>query len=134
MLFDRLSTISQKAASDIKECASACDTYLWARLLVKILKSDSWNTKFQEYITRFAQRRFEFMEAMSSFTTQAHDDVSSVVPSVEERYIHAICLSHIERDGSLDVIKTSNVYPGLQNPTATRRGGDERQSQCQRRY
>ncbi|KAI0766998.1 hypothetical protein C8Q74DRAFT_1369868 [Fomes fomentarius] len=69
----RLESLIKETARDIKECANACDTYSKKRLLVKVLKSSSWDGKLKEYIQLFADRKHAFVFAVSIHTGMAID-------------------------------------------------------------
>ncbi|KAI0063522.1 hypothetical protein BV25DRAFT_381883 [Artomyces pyxidatus] len=62
---DRLKTLIEKTAEDIKLCANACDTYSKKKLLTKIIKGPMWDIKFLNFAAVFAQRRVEFGLALT---------------------------------------------------------------------
>lgn len=64
-----------RTAGDIKDCANTCDTYAKKKLIVKVLKSSSWDEKFKAFLTLFGDRRKDFMLALMIHTGKAVDDM-----------------------------------------------------------
>lgn len=71
----RLQALVGRTAEDIKNCANTCDTYAKKKLIVKVLKSSSWDEKFKAFLTLFGDRRKDFMLALTIHTGKAVDDV-----------------------------------------------------------
>ena len=83
----RLQGLVEKTATDIKDCANACDTYSKKRLLVKILRGQSWETKLVGFAGVFTQRRVQFEQALTMHTARIvdaiHEDVTYMKQAME---------------------------------------------------
>ena len=83
----RLQGLVEKTATDIKDCANACDTYSKKRLLVKILRGQSWETKLVGFAGVFTQRRVQFEQALTMHTARVvdaiHEDVTYMKQAME---------------------------------------------------
>ncbi len=77
--------ISERAAQDIKDCANVCDTYLKKTLIVKVLRSQVWETRLTGFLRVFAQRRQDYEFALSIHTAVAVDTVGSAVEDVNQK-------------------------------------------------
>ncbi|KAI0666577.1 hypothetical protein C8Q78DRAFT_1058203 [Trametes maxima] len=81
----RMEGLIALTADDIKACANACDTYSKKRLLVKVLKSSSWDDKFQSFLTLFADRRKAFMFALDMHVGRAVDGANRKLDAVDKK-------------------------------------------------
>ncbi|KAI0360921.1 hypothetical protein OH77DRAFT_1418971 [Trametes cingulata] len=81
----RMQELVKRTADDIKDCANACDTYAKERLLVKVIKSSSWDDKLKSYMTLFADRRKAFTFALEMHVGRAVDDVNRAVASMDAK-------------------------------------------------
>ncbi|KAI0644514.1 hypothetical protein C8Q79DRAFT_777234 [Trametes meyenii] len=79
----RMQGLIERTADDIKACANACDTYSKKKLLVKVLKSSSWDDKFQSFLTLFADRRKAFTFALDMHVGRAVDDANRKLDAVD---------------------------------------------------
>ena len=83
----RLQGLVEKTATDIKDCANACYTYSKKRLLVKILRGQSWETKLVGFAGVFTQRRVQFERALTMHTARIvdaiHEDVTYMKQAME---------------------------------------------------
>ena len=70
---DRLKSLVERTADDIKICSNVCDTYTKKRLLAKVLLSSAWDVKLLDFVKLFAQRRQEFQFELSIHTNQGVD-------------------------------------------------------------
>ena len=93
---DRLQILVKKTAINIKACANACDTYSKKRLLVKIIRGQSWETKLVKFAGVFTQRRVEFEQALAIHTARVvdaiHGDVTYMKQAIEAanaKYVYA---------------------------------------------
>ncbi|KAI0766841.1 hypothetical protein BD413DRAFT_141310 [Trametes elegans] len=78
----RMQELVQRAADDIKSCANACDAYAKKKLLVKVLKSSSWDDKFKGFLTLFDERRKAFAFALEMHVGKAVDDANRKLDAV----------------------------------------------------
>jgi len=70
---DRLKSLVERTADDIKECSNVCDTYTRKRPLAKVLLSSAWDAKLLDLVKLFAQRRHEFQFELTIHTNQEVD-------------------------------------------------------------
>ncbi|KAL6303383.1 hypothetical protein BKA93DRAFT_735065 [Sparassis latifolia] len=89
---DRLLDLIEKTADDIKGCANACDTYAKMHIIVKVVKSSLWQNTLTGFVQLFAQRRAEFIFALSIHTSvgvhqanQKLEDVDDIAHRIDER-------------------------------------------------
>ncbi|KAI0656679.1 hypothetical protein C8Q70DRAFT_329793 [Cubamyces menziesii] len=81
----RLQGLIKRTADDIKDCANVCDAYAKKKLIVKVLKSSSWDDKFKSYVTLFADRRKAFTFALEMHVGKAVDDANRKLESVDTK-------------------------------------------------
>ncbi|KAI0249342.1 hypothetical protein BJV78DRAFT_1155917 [Lactifluus subvellereus] len=62
---DRLRSLTERTAGDIKHCANVCDTYMKRRFLAKVVLCPFWDDEFVKLVKRFRQRRQEFVHELS---------------------------------------------------------------------
>jgi hypothetical protein len=70
---DRLKSLVECTADDIKICSNVCDAYTKKRLLAKVLLSSVWDAKLFDFVKLFAERRREFEFELSIHTNQGVD-------------------------------------------------------------
>jgi hypothetical protein len=70
---DRLKSLVERTADDIKKCSNVCDAYMKKRLLAKVLLSSLWDTKLLGFVELFAMRRQEFEFELTMHTSQGVD-------------------------------------------------------------
>jgi hypothetical protein len=70
---DRLKSLVERIADDIKMCSNVCDAYTKKRLLAKVLLSHLWDAKFLDFVKRFATRKQEFEFELTMHTNQGVD-------------------------------------------------------------
>ena len=81
----RLQELVKRTADDIKTCANACDTYSKKKLLVKVLKSSSWDDKFKGFLSLFTDRRKAFTFALEMHVGKGVDDANRKLDSVNTK-------------------------------------------------
>ncbi|KAI0325484.1 hypothetical protein GY45DRAFT_240808 [Cubamyces sp. BRFM 1775] len=81
----RLQGLVKRTADDIKDCANVCDAYAKKKLIVKVLKSSSWDDKFKGFVTLFADRRKAFTFALEMHVGKAVDDANRKLESVDTK-------------------------------------------------
>jgi hypothetical protein len=70
---DRLKSLVELTADNIKMCSNVCDAYVKKRLLAKVLLSPVWDAKLLEFVKLFAIRRQEFEFELTMHTSQGVD-------------------------------------------------------------
>ncbi|KAH9077795.1 hypothetical protein EDB83DRAFT_2548774 [Lactarius deliciosus] len=70
---DRLKTLVERTADDIKLCSNVCDTYAKKKLLAKVFLGPVWDDKLLSWVTLFSKRRQEFEFELSIHTSQGVD-------------------------------------------------------------
>lgn len=82
----RLARISRMIADDIKECQFACDIYSKKKVVVKVLKSQQWESKLSGFVSVFVERRRELEFALAIFTANAVNDMGATLAEANEKY------------------------------------------------
>jgi hypothetical protein len=70
---DRLKSLIERTADDIKACSNVCDAYMKKRLLAKVLLSSLWDMKLLDFVELFATRRREFEFELTMHTSKGID-------------------------------------------------------------
>jgi hypothetical protein len=70
---DRLKSLVERTADDIKLCSNACDTYAKKRLLAKVFLGPSWDAKLLDFVGLFTKRRKAFVLELTIHTSQGVD-------------------------------------------------------------
>jgi hypothetical protein len=70
---DRLKSLVERTADDIKACSNVCDAYTKKRPLAKVLFSSVWDARLLDFVKLFAQRRREFQFELTIHTNQGVD-------------------------------------------------------------
>ncbi|KAH9064500.1 hypothetical protein EDB87DRAFT_1680408 [Lactarius vividus] len=70
---DRLESLVEQTAQDIKDCSNVCDTYAKKKLLAKVLLGPVWDNKLLSFVTLFSERREKFHFELSIHTSQGVD-------------------------------------------------------------
>jgi len=70
---DRLKSLVERTADDIKACSNMCDAYTKKRPLAKVLLSSVWDAKLLDFVKLFAQRCHEFQFELTIHTNQGVD-------------------------------------------------------------
>ncbi|KAF8477646.1 hypothetical protein DFH94DRAFT_671862 [Russula ochroleuca] len=73
MIEDRLKSLIERTADDIKVCSNVCDAYMKKRLLAKVLLSSLWDMKLLDFVELFATRRREFEFELTMHTSKGVD-------------------------------------------------------------
>ena len=74
---DRLRSIVERTADDIKACSNVCDTYSKKRLLAKVFLGPVWDDKLLHWVSLFSKRRQEFEFELSIHTTRGVDTANA---------------------------------------------------------
>ncbi|THV00763.1 hypothetical protein K435DRAFT_963848, partial [Dendrothele bispora CBS 962.96] len=81
---DRLESLCEKIAEDIKSCGNLCDAYLKKRVIVRMLKSPIYEARFEECAQNFEERHKELLLALLMFTTKGvHSANASLLETKE---------------------------------------------------
>ena len=81
---DRLKSLVERTADDIKSCSNVCDTYMKKRLLAKVLLSSVWDARLVDFVQLFALRRQEFEFELTMHTSQGVDKANSKLDFIGE--------------------------------------------------
>ncbi|KAI9438360.1 hypothetical protein H4582DRAFT_1815080, partial [Lactarius indigo] len=74
---DRLKSLVERTADDIKLCSNVCDTYAKKKLLAKVFLGPVWDDKLLSWVTLFSKRRQEFEFELSIHTGQGVDKANA---------------------------------------------------------
>jgi hypothetical protein len=74
---DRLKSIVERTADDIKQCSNVCDTYAKKKLLAKVFLGLVWDDRLLSWVTVFSKRRKEFEFELSIHTSQGVDKANA---------------------------------------------------------
>ena len=81
---DRLGSLVERAADDIKNCANVCDTYIKKKVLAKVVLSPFWDDKFVGFVKLFTQRRQEFEHHLVIHTSQGVNKANVKLDAIED--------------------------------------------------
>jgi hypothetical protein len=70
---ERLKSLVERTADDIKTCSNVCDAYMKKRPLAKVLLSTLWDARLFDFVELFARRRREFEFELTMHTSQGVD-------------------------------------------------------------
>jgi hypothetical protein len=79
---DRLKSLVERTANDIKMCSNVCDAYTKKRLLAKVLLSTLWDARLLDFVELFATRRREFEFELTIHTSQGIDKANVKLDSI----------------------------------------------------
>jgi hypothetical protein len=79
---DRLKSLVERTADDIKTCSNVCDAYTKKRLLAKVLLSSLWDMKLLNFVELFATRRKEFEFELTMHSSQGIDKANVKLDAV----------------------------------------------------
>jgi hypothetical protein len=74
---DRLKSLVDRTADEIKMCSNVCDAYMKKTPLAKVLMSAVWDAKFLGFVQLFATRRQEFEFELMIHTSQGVDKANA---------------------------------------------------------
>jgi len=90
---DRLKSLVERTADDIKACWNVCDAYMKKRPLAKVLLSSLWDAKLLDFVELFVTRRQEFEFELTRHTSQGVDKanvklnlISSATKEIKEQF------------------------------------------------
>ena len=81
---DRLKSLVERTADDIKTCSNVCDAYMKKRLLAKVLLSSLWDMKLLDLVELFATRRREFEFELAMHTTKGVDKANVKLDAIRD--------------------------------------------------
>jgi hypothetical protein len=90
---DRMKSIVESTAEDIKKCSSMCDTYAKKKLLAKVFRGPAWNQKLLNWVSVFSNRRKEFEFELSIHTGQGVDKANVKLDAIDEKFEYPRILS-----------------------------------------
>ena len=79
---DRLKSLVERTADDIKACSNVCDAYMKKRLLAKVLLGSVWDAKLLDFVKLFAERRQEFEFELTIHTNQGVSKATAKLDAV----------------------------------------------------
>ena len=95
-LMDRLKSLVDRTADDIKSCSNSCDTYLKKKILPKVFLESIWNAKFLEFVKLFTRRRQEFEFELTIHTSHGVDKANAKLDAIgdmthtlNEKFFHS---------------------------------------------
>ncbi|KAH9034700.1 hypothetical protein EDB85DRAFT_2220184 [Lactarius pseudohatsudake] len=74
---DRMKSLVERTANDIKQCSNMCDAYSKKKLLAKVFQCSVWDTKLANWMVHFSKRRKEFVAELSFHTSQGVDKANA---------------------------------------------------------
>ncbi|KAI0260000.1 hypothetical protein BC834DRAFT_942566 [Gloeopeniophorella convolvens] len=80
---DRMKTLIERTAEDIKHCSNTCDTYAKKRLLAKVFQGPFWDQKLLSFVELFTKRRAEFEFALSVHTSLGVEQANAKLDIVD---------------------------------------------------
>ena len=95
-LEDRLKSLVDRTADDIKSCSNSCDTYLKKKLLPKVFLESIWNAKFLDFVKLFTRRHQEFEFGLTIHTSHGVDKANAKLDAIgdmthtlNEKFFHS---------------------------------------------
>ena len=85
---DRLKSLVERTADDIKKCSNVCDAYMKKRLLARVLQSSLWDAKLLEFVELFATRRQEFEFELTMRTCRGVDKANVKLDAINEQFVY----------------------------------------------
>ncbi|KAI0301375.1 hypothetical protein BC826DRAFT_989073 [Russula brevipes] len=79
---DRLKSLVERTADDIKECSNVCDAYTNKNLLAKVLLGSVWDAKLLDFVKLFALRRREFVFELTVHTSRGVDKANAKLDAI----------------------------------------------------
>ncbi|KAI0038791.1 hypothetical protein FA95DRAFT_1505041, partial [Auriscalpium vulgare] len=80
---DRLKSLVERTAEDIKACSNACDTYCKKKLLAKVFQGPLWDTKLLSFVDVFEKRRTAIEFALSIHNTETLEAMTAKLSNVD---------------------------------------------------
>jgi hypothetical protein len=81
---DRMKSLVERTADDIKACSNVCDAYMKKRLLAKVLLSPLWDMKLLDFVEIFATRRREFEFELTMHTSKSVDEANVKLEAIRK--------------------------------------------------
>ena len=81
---DRLRSIVERTADDIKQCSNVCDTYAKKKLMTKVFLGPVWDDKLLSWVSLFSKRRKDFEFELSIHTSQGVDKANAKLDVIGE--------------------------------------------------
>jgi hypothetical protein len=81
---DRLKSLVERTADDIKTCSNVCDAYMKKRLLAKVMLSSLWDMKLLDFVELFATRRREFEFELTMHTSKGVDKANAELGAIRK--------------------------------------------------
>ena len=81
---DRLRSIVERTANDIKQCSNVCDTFAKKKLMTKVFLGPVWDDKLLSWVSLFSKRRKDFEFELSIHTSQGVDKANAKLDVIGE--------------------------------------------------
>lgn len=85
---DRLKSLVELTADDIKRCSNVCDAYMKKRPLARVLSSSLWDAKLLEFVQLFATRRQEFEFELTIRIRRGVDKANVKLDAINEQFAY----------------------------------------------
>ena len=82
---DRLQSLVERTADDIKLCSNVCDTYAKKKLLAKVFQGPLWDHKLLSYVALFSKRRQEFEFELSIHTSRGVNSANTKLDAIGDQ-------------------------------------------------
>jgi len=139
MKIDRLKSLVELTADDIKVCSNVCDAYMKKRPLAKVMLSSVWDEKLFDFAKLFTRRRQEFQFELTIRTSQGVDKANAKLDVIEdttrelsEQFRLSILLSQLRTDHRPQDERNESAVPAAGQPRAkTAFGACGREGRCE---
>lgn len=81
---DRLNSLVERTADDIKVCSNVCDAYMKKRPLAKVILSPVWDARLLDFTKLFTERRQKFHFEISIHTSQGVDKANTKLDAIKD--------------------------------------------------
>jgi hypothetical protein len=85
---DRLKSLVERTADDIKKCSNVCDAYMKKRPLARVLLSSLWDAKLLEFVELFTTRRQEVEFELTIRTSRGVDKANVKLDAINEQFAY----------------------------------------------
>ena len=89
---DRLKSLVERTADDIKKFSNVCDAYMKKRLLARAIFSSHWDAKLLGFVELFATRRQEFEFELTMRASWGVDKANVKLDAINEQFAYIYIL------------------------------------------
>ena len=83
---NRLMSLIESTAEDIKKCSTMCEIYTEKKLLAKVFRGPAWNEKLLHWVGVFSNRRKDFEFELSIYTGRSVDKANAKLDVIDEKF------------------------------------------------